>query len=323
MKLSKKWFFLFLVIALVGGSGFAEAVQDSSALPPRGFVPEVSKEVVPLERNGISLHLALYQAAGAASLKPILLVHGLTYSSHEFDVNYGDYSLTRYLANHGYAVWLLDIAGYGESGAVKDGYGVNSDYAAEDIAAAVRVINRRSGTTKVDILGWSWGTVTGGRFAAKYPDLVDKLVLYAPIVAGLGSYPVPEPFHANDWYHAADDFQKLPDGSIDYRIVEQAVADTFLSNCWRYDGKGSPAGGRVDLLQAPGVRLIPTASIQAPTLLILGDKDGYVSVDLAQEALASLPRGELRVVPGAAHAMMMERPYYKIFREIVLEFLNK
>jgi len=26
---------------------------------------------------------------------------------------------------------------------------------------------------------------------------------------------------------------------------------------------------------------------------------------------------------GAAHAMLMERPYYKLFRERVLNFLNK
>ena len=40
----------------------------------------------------------------------------------------------------------------------------------------------------------------------------------------------------------------------------------------------------------------------------------------------SLPNkkdSKLLIVDGAAHAMLMERPYYKLFRERVLSFLNK
>jgi len=311
----------FVAAALLAFPAYAKGVSEAAAPAAASAGVKVSREVVPLERNGIKLHLAKYQAEG--SEKPLLLVHGLTYSSHEFDVDYGDYSLTRYLAAKGFVVWLLDIAGYGESGAVEDGFMPDSDYAAEDIAAAAAVIIADSGAGKIDVLGWSWGTVTSGRFAARYPDRVNRLVLYAPIVAALGPVTVDTPFHANDWNHAADDFQKLADGAIDYGIVERPVADTYLSNCWRFDGKGSPAGGRRDLLADSTVRLIPVADIQAPVLLILGDKDPYIGVDLAREALAALPQGEIHVIPGASHAMMMEKPYYKEFRETVLAFLTK
>jgi pimeloyl-ACP methyl ester carboxylesterase len=287
------------------------------------FAANVQTEVFPLEREGVKLHLARYQTDEAGEKKPLLMVHGLTYSSHEFDVDYGDYSLARFFANNGYSVWLLDIAGYGSSQKVEDGFVSNSDYAAEDIAAAAKVITAAAKTKKLDVLGWSWGTVTGGRFAAKYPELVGKLVLYAPIVAGLAAIEVTEAYHANDWEHAAGDFQVKDDKSIDYDIVEPAVADTFLANCWRYDGGGSPNGGRRDLLVAPTERLIPTADIKAPTLLIVGDKDPYVTVALCEEALKTLAKGELKVLEGAAHAMMMEKPYYKAFRESVLEFLKK
>ena len=81
----------------------------------------------------------------------------------------------------------------------------NSDYAAEDIAAAARVILEHTGRKSLDVLGWSWGTVTSGRFAANYPELVHKLVLYAPIVAGLAEIEVTNPFNHNTWEHAADD----------------------------------------------------------------------------------------------------------------------
>jgi pimeloyl-ACP methyl ester carboxylesterase len=288
------------------------------------FASDVRTEVFPLERNGVALHLARYQTEEPGEKIPLLMVHGLTYSSHEFDVDYGDYSFARFFAQNGYAVWLLDIAGYGSSQKVEDGFMPTSDYAAEDIAAAAKLITETSKTAKLNVLGWSWGTVTGGRFAAKYPDLVDKVVLYAPIVAGIAAIEVTEAYHQNTWLHAAEDFQVKADKSIDYDIVEPTVAAVFLSNCWRYDGAGSPNGGRRDLLVDPKERLIPTADIKAPTLLALGDKDGYVTVALCEEALKTLPDGsELKVVKGAAHAMMMEKPYYKEFREAVLEFLKK
>ena len=288
------------------------------------FAAELHREVFPLERNGIRLHLARYLADGPEDTTPLLMVHGLTYSSHEFDVDYADYSLVRFFADNGYAVWLLDIAGYGSSQEVGDGFLPDSDYAAEDIAAAAKLITEISKTKKLDVLGWSWGTVTSGRFAARYPELVDRLVLYAPIVAGLASMDVSAPFNKNTWAHAAGDFQVKPDKSIDYDIVEPPVAATFLSNCWRYDGEGSPNGGRRDLLVDPQERLIPAASLQSSTLLIVGTKDEYVTVDLCKEALETLPEGSrLEVIEGGGHAMMMEKPHYKNFRNRVIDFLKK
>ena len=288
------------------------------------FASSIASEVFPLERNGVKLYLERMQPQDSSPQKQIILVHGLTYSSHEFDVNVGDYSFARFLVNNGYSVWLLDIAGYGRSDKVTDGFMPNSDYAAEDIAAAAKLMIETSGQEKIDVLGWSWGTVTGGRFAAKYPDMVNKLVLYAPILAGLADIEVTDPFIIPTWAHAASDFQVKADKTIDYDIVEPSVADAFLSNCWRYDGAGSPNGGRRDLLVSPENRLIPTASIKVQTLMILGDKDEYISVELCKEVLGSLTeRSTLEVIPGAAHAMMMEKPYYKAFREAVLKFLQE
>ncbi len=300
----------------------------SAALAPfRGtaaFAADLEVRTVPLKRKGTDLHLQCIQLTGSIGERNLLMVHGLTYSSHEFDVNYGDYSLARYFASKGYSVWLLDIAGYGSSQQVDDGFMPDSNYAAEDIAAASRLILEQSGQKALDVLGWSWGTVTSGRFAAKYPERVRKLVLYAPIVAGLGTAKVEVPYNHNTWLDAAGDFQTREDKTIDNEITEQPVLDTFLSNCWRYDGENSPNGGRRDLLVDPKVRLIPTASIKAPTLIIVGDRDPYVTVALCEEATRTLT-GEgsrLEVIPGAGHAMMMEKPYYRTFREAVLEFLQ-
>ena len=179
----------------------------------------------PLSRNGIDLHLDCIKVKDTSPTRNILLIHGVTYSSHEFDIDYKDYSLVGRLAREGYAVWRLDIAGFGQSGEVTDGFMPDSDYAAEDINAAVEKITKESGQDKIDILGWSWGTVTVSRYAAKYSDHLNRLVLYAPILSGLGEYEVHEDFHHNTWEHAADDFQRYEnDIHLDMKInIAQAA----------------------------------------------------------------------------------------------------
>jgi pimeloyl-ACP methyl ester carboxylesterase len=215
----------------------------------------------PLERNGVKLFLERYQEEGRGDAGQILLVHGLTFSSHEFDLDFEDYSFARYLAREGYSVWLLDIAGYARSGEVSDGFMPDSDYAAEDINAAVDLILAET-KTPPDLLGWSWGTVTGGRFAAKYPEKLRKLVLYAPIVAGLAHYDVTDAFKTEAWKGAAEDFQLGGDGKIDPAITDPGVVDLFNKNTEKYDSRPVPNGGRRDLLVSSNNRLIPTPRLK-------------------------------------------------------------
>ena len=281
-----------------------------------------SYEELPLERAGVALHLDCVSVEGTQPTKSILLVHGVTYSSHEFDVDYQDYSLVRRLAREGYAVWRLDIAGFGSSGAVEDGFLPDSDYAAEDINAAVEAIVQKTGQSTIDVLGWSWGTVTAGRFAAAHPEHLGKLVLYAPILSGLGEYEVSEPFHHNTWEHAADDFQRTEDGSYDYTIVDPVVVEVFCSNCWHYDGESSPNGGRRDLCVAQSEELLDLEQITVPTLVICGDRDPYLNYDLVNGVLDHLPAGSsLEVIEGGSHVAYIERATYRDFQDRLVKFL--
>jgi pimeloyl-ACP methyl ester carboxylesterase len=277
----------------------------------------------PLERNGIGLHLDRVFVKGEEPEEQILLVHGLTYSSHEFDIDYKDYSLVRRLAREGYAVWRLDIAGYGRSGEVEDGFLPDSDYAAEDINSAVELIVKESGDEKIDVLGWSWGTVTAGRFAVYHPEHLDKLVLYAPILCGVGEAGVTEPFHHNTWEHAADDFQKREDGTIDTDIVDPVVVELLCSGSWHYDRESSPNGGRRDVCVPGTQKLIDLSGITVPTLLICGGSDPYLNYELIGSALDELPEGSsLEMIEGASHVAYIEKPYYRDFQDRLIQFLK-
>ena len=276
-----------------------------------------------LSRNDISLHLDRMALEGTQPEQNILLIHGVTYSSHEFDIDYKDYSLVRYLARNGYAVWRLDIAGFGRSEEVEDGFMPDSDYAAEDICAAVEQIIQETGQDKIDLLGWSWGTITAGRFVRDHPEHIRKLVLYAPVFCGIGSYEVTEAFHHNTWEHAADDFQRDAGGHIDEAVTDPVVVEMWCSSCWHYDGEYSPNGGRRDVCVDPSEVLLDPGQITVPTLIICGDKDPYLDYERMEASLEKLPEGSaLEVIPGGSHMVFIEKPYYRDFQEILAGFLT-
>ncbi|HWM91431.1 MAG TPA: alpha/beta fold hydrolase [Thermoanaerobaculia bacterium] len=282
------------------------------------------RKVHPLERASVRLFLEQTWDDHFKNPPQVLLVHGLTYSSHEFDVDHADYSLVDFLVQHGFSVWLLDIAGYGRSGAV-DGLKVDSDYAAEDVAAAVAYIRKVSGDDKIDLVGWSWGTITTARMAGRHPEQIGSLVLYAPIIRRPeGATPPTAPVHPNTWDHAAEDFQRTSAGEIDFRTVEPAVAHIFLSTCWRYDGKGSPNGGRVDVLQNDPTPLFDASRLTMPVLFLTGTKDPYMSWDALEKAYSLLPnrdRSRFLRIEGGSHILMLEKDHYKRFQREVLAFL--
>ena len=295
----------------------------SSDSPEHTQETAYSYKEYPLERNGIKLHLDCLYEGEKAPDKSILLIHGVTYSSHEFDIDYEDYSLVRRLAREGYAVWRLDIAGFGQSGPVEDGFMPDSDYAADDINAATEEIIKLTGQEKIDILGWSWGTVTVGRFAAKHGGHIRRMVLYAPILSGIGAYEVTEDFHHNTWEHAVDDFQKDENGDLDLEMTDPVVIELFSSNCWHYDGEQSPNGGRRDVCVDPSEELIDLNKITVPTLIICGDKDPYLNYELVKDSIRSLPEGsELEIIPGGSHVIYIEKPFYRDFQDRLIDFLG-
>jgi pimeloyl-ACP methyl ester carboxylesterase len=199
----------------------------------------------------------------------------------------------------------------------------DSDYASEYIHAALEKICDVTNTNKIDLLGWSWGTVTAGLCAAKYPEHIGKLVLYAPILSGIGKYEITEAFHHNTWEHAADDFQRTEDGAFDYTIADPVVIEMLCSSSWHYDRESSPNGGRRDLFVDESQLLIDLRKITVPTLVICGDQDPYLNYSLVNGVLDGLPSGSvLEVIEGASHVAFLEKPYHREFQQKLVQFLN-
>ena len=61
---------------------------------------------------------------------------------------------------------------------------------------------------------------------------------------------------------------------------------------------------------------------KAPTLVICGDRDPYLNYARLSDSLYRLPEGSaLSVIPGGAHMLMLEAPYYRAFQDRVVRFL--
>lgn len=118
---------------------------------------------------------------------PVILLHGARVSGiPSFDLDVAGGSLAADLAASGYALYIVDLRGYGASTRppemglprTQSAPLVRSGAAVRDLAAAVDAVLARTGSQKVAILGWATGGHWAGMYAALNPGKVSKLVFY-------------------------------------------------------------------------------------------------------------------------------------------------
>lgn len=126
---------------------------------------------------------------GDKPLPVLFLVHGSSMSGRSgYDLQVPgrtDYSLMDHVACTGYDVWTLDHEGYGRS----DKTDSNSDIAsgADDLAAAMPLVERESGQSRFFFYGGSSGALRAALFAQRHPERVARLMLSALVYTGAGS----------------------------------------------------------------------------------------------------------------------------------------
>lgn len=287
-----------------------------------------SENNVARKDNGKKVYYNKFDCPSSYPDKNILMIHGLTYTNHVFDLNYDDYSVVRYFAKKGYTVWRMDIGGYGLSEKYEDGFEVDTLNASKDILRVMEEIQELQGVKNLDVLGWSWGTMTTSLAAAAHPEYFNKLVWVGPCFGGtLPSVKVTEPFTQLAYGYVTRVFQHMPgsDEDVDYETVEPAICGIWCDQVFKIDGRhGRPNGGNREIMAAGKNWLIDASKVKVPVAIIAGNNDMYVDLDRARKAMTQLPEAsELHIYRGAGHAMYCEKDFYVRFREDVLAFLEK
>jgi pimeloyl-ACP methyl ester carboxylesterase len=280
------------------------------------------------------------------SEKTLLFVHGATQPAEAtFDLPLEGLSWMDYIARHGWDVYLVDVRGYGGSTrppemdqpAANNPPIVSTDVAVKDVSSAIDFIRQRRGVPKLSLMGWSWGTVVMGAYAADHTDKTERLVLYAPVwlrtspplqtaSPPLGAYVSAPMATARD---------RLQAGAPDDRKNDLMPASWFET--WSAAALATdPVGSKQDppVLRSPagvfhdirnywdaGKPYYDPERIKVPTLVVVAEWDGVTPSQGAQAVfhkLPSSPHKRLVEIGEGTHFVMVEKNRMQLFREVQL-----
>jgi len=276
--------------------------------------------------------------------RTIVMVHGATFSSGSlYDVRLGGMSFMDYLAAQGFDVFAVDVRGYGLSTRPpemeEDGklarLVVNTDTGVADLTSAVNFVLRHRGLDRVNIFGMSWGGTVAGAFTAQNPDKVVKLAVLAPqwlsdkpipIDAGgpLDSYRlVPVLESKARWLSAAPEHAR--DNLVPAGWFEAWASASLAEDPWSRDkapdrlrATNGPIQDIRDYWRA-GRPYYDPSSITAPVLLVHGEWDIDVTIDLALAYFQKLTSSGYRrwvEIGEATHLALMEKNRVQAFSAI-------
>jgi pimeloyl-ACP methyl ester carboxylesterase len=333
---------IFCHLVVVGCAGISS--QAETKLVAESFM-------IQSRDPGIHLYIRNKRPVGVTQFsgeKTVLYVHGTTQAaSTTFDLPLNGLSWMDYIALRGYDVYLLDVRGYGRSSrppemekpATENPPIVRTDVAVADLGAAVDHILSRRGITKLNLMGWSWGTAIIGRYAAQNSTKVNRLVLYAPgwirkppataSAAPLGAYQAWTMEQAKS---------RLQTGAPEEKRADLMPAPWFAM--WSAAALATdPAGAK----QTPPVVRTPTGSaqdareywlagkplwnpseIKMPTLVVLGEWDGLTGASALPvfDRLTNAPYKRLVEIGQGSHLLFLEKNRAQLFREVQL-FLDE
>lgn len=179
------------------------------------------------------------------------------------------------------------------------------------------------GIQKANLIGHSIGGQIAINFAAIFPDRVKRLILIGPSLDG---YEWSKEYQA--W--SADLFSEPNADTMARKIMGSGmcvvisgmteIADSLMEVVRHNTGKILTwKSADVRWSTPPGIQLL--GQIQAPTLVLIGDRDISDIYEVGKILEKSIPNVHVENVPGADHMMNFERPDY--LNQQVMDFLSR
>jgi pimeloyl-ACP methyl ester carboxylesterase len=300
--------------------------------------------MIPAVDPGIQLHVRNKRLEGRDSFpgeRVVLFVHGATYPSETvFDIDLPGGSWAEHVAGKGYDVYLVDVRGYGRStrpAAMDAPPAENPPFATtvdavKHVGAAVDFILKARGISKLNLVGWSWGTALMAGYAMSNNDKVNKLVLYAP----LWHLKAPPPFSGAGAYRTAsrDVVRQRGIRGIPPQRVEDVSPTAWFDAWWLATLATDPVGAKQNppVLRAPngvlkdivdywgaGKATWEPEKIRVPTLLILAEWDQDTPLYMAQEVFAKLVNAPYKrhvVIGEGTHTVAIEKSRMQLINQV-------
>jgi pimeloyl-ACP methyl ester carboxylesterase len=234
-----------------------------------------------------------YAEQGARTGVPVLMLHGWSDSLRSFEPVFPHLpSTVRAIA--------ATQRGHGDADRPAGGYSP-SDLASDAIALLDSL-----GIERSVVVGHSMGAWVGQRIAIEHPERVEGLVLAGAIgpsranpvlgelieIAAAMEDPV-DPDFVHEFQLSTTE-RPLPSGQLDTFVQESLK---LPARVWQATAERFPD----DVFAA-------VTAIEAPTLLIWGDRDSVATRAEQKQLLAAIPRARLTVYEGTGHAVHWEEP---------------
>lgn len=285
MKVFRWW-----IAAMVAGAPLGLAVVRSAARRRvcQGGTVHHGRLAARRDRvGGITVHARVSVDSVPDDRLPVILVHGLGMSSRYM------IPLAEHLAPH-LQVYAPDLPGFGLSD--KPPQALTVRQLADALAAWMHEI----GVKRAAFVGNSLGCEVLVELAVVHPQLVDRLVLQGP---------TPDPEARGMARQVVGFFLIAPFER--WSLAWVALTDYARSGIRRY----------LQTLRSMVDNHIAEKAlrISQPTLVVWGTRDYIVPYAFVTSLAASLPRGRLAAIPGAAHGINYSHP--EAFTAALLPFL--
>ncbi len=276
----------------------------------------VDKRVYPLQDGYVTVTggTLYYQLEGNG--QSLLLIHAGFLDQRMWDEQFDhfakDFNVIRY-----------DVRGFGRSSRPIEKY---SDV--EDLYTLLTHLK----VEKALVVGVSNGGRIAIDFTINHPSMVDALIL---VSSGISGYETAGPEEDRIW----GEFEKQVDGPQQLAAKEGRIADAVKIDVETWASAQNPTNRERILKMAmdnshihtdppsrlqvhptpPGFKRL--SKIQAPTLIIFGDRDVPGMRLVAQQLHTKIPSSELVEIHGADHIVNMSKP--NEFNRVVQDFLKK
>lgn len=229
------------------------------------------------------------------------------------------------LAEMGYRVWAPDLRGYGETEPKpRDVASYLIDRLMEDVAALIDA----SGAKKVTLIGHDWGAGLAWTFATHAPRPLERLVIMNVPHPGVMTGQMQRGNWAQlkkSWYMFFFQLPGIPERALtarDARGVRRAFYDMALDKTHftpdvldRYAKDAQRPGAMTGMinwyraaLRLGGKLRGPWPVIQTPTLIVWGEADAALGIELLDGTDAYVRDLTIKRLPGVSHWVQQEAP---------------